>query len=343
MSVNSNHISLRKRSNQVYYVSYYRDGKRHWKSTGATVKADALKALTQFRELLQERARSVSFQQFVTEFLAYGGTNYSFGTLKLYKFILGNFAALFKDVSLRELNAQHIDRYKAKRLREISPATVNIELRALKSALNTARRWKLLNSNPFEGVSFAEVPEHAPLFFSRPDFERLLQCIRENWLKEIVVFATLTGLRRGELVNLRWQEVDLERRVILIQSNPNFRTKQGKRRVIPLSDTAYYLLQNKHGKDSSEFVFSLNGKKIYIDWLTHAFKKAVREAKLKEERLHFHSLRHTFASWLVQDGVSIYAVQKLLGHSSVAVTQVYSHLAASELHGAVNKISIPLN
>ncbi len=61
------------------------------------------------------------------------------------------------------------------------------------------------------------------------------------------------------------------------------------------------------------------------------------------EKLHFHSLRHTFATWLVQEGVSIYEVQQLLGHSSISVTQVYSHLAASELHGAVNKIQVVLN
>ena len=57
-------------------------------------------------------------------------------------------------------------------------------------------------------------------------------------------------------------------------------------------------------------------------------------------KLHFHSLRHTFATWLVQDGVNIYEVQKLLGHSSVKVTEIYSHLVANELHNAVNKLSI---
>jgi site-specific recombinase XerD len=91
-----------------------------------------------------------------------------------------------------------------------------------------------------------------------------------------------------------------------------------------------------------EYVFTLNGKKILDGWVSHAFKKAVRKAGV-DSRLHFHSLRHTFATWLVQNGVGIYEVQKLLGHSSVAVTQVYAHLAPSELHGAVEKISVSLN
>lgn len=352
MSVISNRFSLYKRSNQIYSIGYYQDGRRKWKSTGATVKADALKALTQFKELLQERTRSVSLQQFVSEFLTYGEANYSRKTLTIYRSILQRFVALTKNVSLMELTPQHVDNYKAKRLkdktkskhpRDISPVSVNVELRALRAALNTARKWKLIDANLFEGVSLAEVPERDPLFFSPSDFERLLQCINENWLKEIVVFAVLTGMRRGELLNLRWQEVDLQRRIIQIRSTPTFKTKHGKKRVIPLNDTAFYLVQSKHGKDTSEYVFTLNGKQIFEGWLSHKFKKAVRRAKLEKDGLHFHSLRHTFASWLVQDGVSLYEVQKLLGHSSSSVTEVYSHLQPEQMHSTVNRIGIATN
>jgi len=74
----------------------------------------------------------------------------------------------------------------------------------------------------------------------------------------------------------------------------------------------------------------------------HLFKRCVRKAGLSDKP-HFHSFRHTFATWLVQEGVSIYELQKLLGHRSISVTQIHSHLAASELHSAVNKISVSLN
>jgi site-specific recombinase XerD len=131
--------------------------------------------------------------------------------------------------------------------------------------------------------------------------------------------------------------------VIHIQSNASFKTKQGKKRVLPLNDTALYIVESRHGKDTSEYVFTLNGKKVFDGWLSHAFKRAVRSANLENGRLHFHSLRHTFATWLVQNGVSIYEVQNLLGHSSIAVTQVYAHLAPSQLQSAVDKISLSLN
>jgi len=352
MSVNSNRFSLYKRSNQIYSIGYYQDGRRKWKSTGATVKTDALKALTQFKELLQERTRSVSLQQFVSEFLVYGEANYSRKTVTIYRTVLKRFVTLTGNVSLMELTPQHIDKYRAKRLkdktkskhpRDLSAVSVNVEMRALKAAFNTAQRWKLLDANLFEGVSLAEVPERDPLFFSPSDFERLLQCIKENWLKEIVVFAVLTGMRRGELINLRWQDVDLHAKTIQIHSTSTFRTKQGRKRVIPLNDTAFYLVQSRHGKDTSDHVFTLNGKQIFDGWLTHAFKKAVRRAKLEKDGLHFHSLRHTFASWLVQDGVSLYEVQKLLGHSSSSVTEIYSHLQPEQMHSTVNRIDLQLN
>jgi len=340
MSTTSNRFSLFKRSNQIYYIGHYQDGRRRWKSTGATVKADALKALTEFKELLQERARSVSLEQFVSEFLAYGEANYSPKTLTLCKAILGRFLSFAGNVSLRELTCEHVDKFKAKRLREISPVSVNVELRMLKAAFNTARRWKLLEADIFEGVSLAQVPDRAPLFFTRSDFQRLLECIKERWLKDIVVFAVLTGLRRGEILNLKWSDVDLQGKLIHIHTSSTFRTKQGRRRTVPLNDTATVLLSSKQGKSPSEYVFTLNDKKIYENWVTHLFKSYVQKANLNDTRLHFHSLRHTFASWLVQDGASLYEVQKLLGHSSSKVTEVYSHLQPEHMHSTVNRIDL---
>jgi site-specific recombinase XerD len=145
-------------------------------------------------------------------------------------------------------------------------------------------------------------------------------------------------MRRGEIVNLRFQQVDLDRRLIHIQSSPTFRTKQGKQRTIPLNDVAVQMLESKANHILSEYVFTNRGSKIAESWLSHRFKHYVRLAKLENARLHFHSLRHTFASWLVQDGVSLYEVQKLLGHSSIDVTQIYSHLQPEQLHSTVNRI-----
>ncbi len=340
MSVLSSRFSLYKRTNGIYYIGYYSEGRRRWKSTFATTKPEALKALTAFKELFQERRRSVSVERFAAEFLAFAETNLSPSTVRRYRLIFKSFLPFVRGAYLNETTPETVDRYKTKRLREISPVSVNIELRMLKSAFNVAKRWKLLEQNPFVEVPMARVPEQAPLSLSREDFQRLLACIRENWLKELVVFAVNTGMRRGEILNLRWQDVDLTRRTLTIQTRENFRTKHGKRRVVPVNDVAYNVLASRHGKSPSEYVFTLNDKPIYDGWVTHLFKRYVRVANLTNPKVRFHSLRHTFATNLLRAGESIHIVQRILGHSSVMVTEGYSGIAGSELHEAVNKISL---
>ena len=102
------------------------------------------------------------------------------------------------------------------------------------------------------------------------------------------------------------------------------------------------MLRAKRRHSIGEYVLSLNGDKFAESYVTHKFKDYIRLAGLSE-CVHFRSLRHTFATWLVQEGVSIYEVQKLLGHSNISVTQIYSHLESSELHRAVNKIHVVMN
>jgi len=237
------------------------------------------------------------------------------------------------------MSMRHVDKFKTERMRRLGPNSVNIELRTLRAAFNIAKRWDLIEQNPFSNVKLARVPEREPVFFSKDDLRKLLAAIKEDWLKAMVVLALYTGMRRAEITNLRWQDVDFERKTIRVESNATFKTKQGKRRIIPLADTALNLLQVRQLTKRNEYVFTLNGRKIYDNWVTHKFKFYLNEVNLND-RLHFHSLRHTFASWLVQDGVSLFEVQKLMGHSNISVTQVYSHLLPETLHSTVNKINL---
>ncbi len=109
-----------------------------------------------------------------------------------------------------------------------------------------------------------------------------------------------------------------------------------------MNANVYQLLWKMSPEPTGEYVFTFAGMQICADLVTKKFRHCARKAGLNR-RVHFHSLRHTFATWLVQGNVSIYEVQKLLGHSSISVTQVYSHLAASELQEAVKKLEITTN
>ena len=341
-----------------WYVSFTdSDGNRKQKSTGKSTKREALKVLTEFQTLLKAKSKPILLSKLAEQFLEYARSNYSVKTFVAYKATLKRFEAICGDVALSKITARHWDTYRIERLKSVSPVStnielrlksvspvsVNIELRALKSVFNTAVRWGNLERSPFNKQPLATVPESSPVFFTKEDFQKLLNVIKQAWLKEAVVFTVLTGLRRGELINLRWQDVDLQRRIFTVQSNPTFQTKQGKKRTLPLNETAFHLLSLKHSQNIGEYVFTVGRKQITESWLSHLFKRAVREVSLND-KLHWHSLRSSFASWLVIDGVSIYAVSKLLGHSSVAITQKhYAHLATENLHADVNKIKVGMN
>jgi integrase len=285
-------LTLFRRSNGLYYIVYQQDGRRRWKSTGATTRSDALKALTDCKTLIQPAHRTLNFTQFQEEFLKYVEVHNAKRTVDLFRSVLKGFGKIVPHSKILDITAVHIDRYKTFRLQKVKPVSVNVELRMLKSAFGTALRWKMVDENPCKGVPFAHVPEQMPIFLTPKDFETLIHTIPEIWFRELVVFAVLTGLRRAEIVNLRWLDVDMERGVINIQSSPRFKTKQGRRRTVPLNSIAHEMLKGRQDIQRGEYVFTTDGGRISADWVSHLFKRYVRKAKLADQRLHFHSVRH---------------------------------------------------
>jgi integrase len=168
-----------------------------------------------------------------------------------------------------------------------------------------------------------------------------LSLVEEAWLREAIVFAVSTGIRRGELINLHWSDVDLDRKMMTIQSSGDFTVKGDKTRIVPLSAVAMAVIAQREKHLGCPYVFHRGGNRLWPNWVTELFRFYVKKAGLWEKGLHWHNLRSSFASWLVADGASIYAVSKLLGHSSVTLTQkYYARLAPETLHSTVDKIRI---
>jgi integrase len=237
------------------------------------------------------------------------------------------------------MTPRDIDKYKIERLAAVAPATVNIELRTLKSAFRLGVRWNMLARSPLDGVSLARISEREPPYYGREEFQILLDTIREPWLRDVVLFAALTGMRQGEILSLRWDQVDFRARVARLSSSASFRTKTGKRRSVPLGDTAIQVLRAQEPGNGSGIVFTLRGRPMLRRWVTTKLRRYVREVGL-DRRLNFQSLRTSFASWLALDGVSIYQISKLLGHSDVKITQeYYAHLEPAQLHDVVDRIT----
>ena len=153
------------------------------------------------------------------------------------------------------------------------------------------------------------------------------------WLKDLIRLAAYTGLRRNELLALRWKDVDLKNEMLLVRNRDDgsFKTKSGKERAVPLAEEAASVLarmKEKEGPSSGDSVFTDdNGSRIRPDRVSKRFKHYVRQAGLSgAERVSFHTLRHTCASWLAMREVPMRVIQEILGHSSVNVTERYSHL-----------------
>lgn len=178
-----------------------------------------------------------------------------------------------------------------------------------------------------------------PVVMDGAEVTHLLDTISVPWLADMVHLCLMTGLRLGEVCNLRWTDVDLHHRFILVRSKEGWTPKTGADSdVIALHEDAIALLTRL--PHAGEYVFmSTTGKPRYAWYVSHLFKIMVRRADL-DTRIHFHTLRHTFATLLLRSGVGIYEVSKLMRHQSIATTEIYLHVLARELHGAVNKMKI---
>ncbi len=151
-----------------------------------------------------------------------------------------------------------------------------------------------------------------------------------------MIVAIDTGIRLGELVNLKWSDIDFRERTITIKQS-----KTHEHKTIPMTERVFSVLVERHRTPSiTGYVFTVKGAKVVDASLQGAFKDAVRKAGITNFR--FHDLRHTFASRLMQSGVDIYTVAKLLGHKNITTTQRYAHLSTKHIRLAVdvlNKIS----
>jgi integrase len=236
-----------------------------------------------------------------------------------------------------------VDLYKRVRSTRVTGVTLNIELRTLKAAFNIAHRWGYIQTNPFAHVKLMRIDDTPPAFLSVDEFKRIISGIPDDWFRRAIIIAGLSGLRRGELINLRWSDVDLAAKMFKIQSHDGFRTKFGKRRLVPIHPEVYSILKILELEKNGMYVLQEGGNKILDRRLTKRFKERLRRLTM-DERLHFHSLRHSYASWLIQTrAASIYEVQQILGHSSIKITESYSHLLPENLGRTVEALRVELD
>ena len=240
-----------------------------------------------------------------------------------------NLLPAFGKKNLDEITTWDIERYKNRRKQEVSPASVNRELACLKTIYNKAIHWKLVKENPVRGIKFFK-ENNRRLRFLAPDEARMLieSCLPH--LRTIVIVALNTGMRRGEIFNLKWGDVDLDRGQLTIRDSKN-----GESRTVELNQQVVETLSQLEGRSKNLLVFPSRHGEPYND-IRASFYAACRKAGITDFR--FHDLRHTFASHLVMSGVDLTTVKELLGHKTLVMTLRYSHLSQGHKKRAVEVV-----
>jgi len=324
----------------VWWMSFSHNGEQVRRSTETE---DRKLAIRIFDKLKGDIAEGKWFEMLP-------GENYTFGDLmKKYleeyssvnkaktsytrdKSLAAHLLTSFKDEYLLDITPAMISDYKVQRRRDgAAPRTINYELTLMSHAYNIAiGEWEWLKNNPVKKVKKDRVDNLIERWLTHEEEERLLN-VSAKWLQEIIVFAIHTGLRQSEILDLKWHQLDLTRRTMLIYEQKNRGVD-----TLPLNETALGVLEERHQHRLSQcdnVFYSITHTRIGNRNLFRAFKIATKRAKVPNFR--FHDLRHTFATRLVQAGVGIYELQRLGRWKSASMVMRYAHHNPESLRSSI--------
>jgi len=365
-----------KRSN-VWWIRYTGiDGKQKRESSyskdhkvALALFADRQKTISSGKEPEIKRIPNYTFGELAEKYKAWieGRQN----SAKTKGYIIGQLLLVFGDIQLKRFNTAMTDQLQTDLIsKEYKPSSNNKVLNILKHMFNKAVEWEMVDEDILKRIRKVK-----PL---RDDGKRLRYLSKEEsqtlvsacdpHLKPIVITALNTGMRRGEILGLKWDEhIDLRHGFILLN-----KTKNGERREIPINDTLRSILKGLTRRLDIPYAFYDPTTGNPYQNVKRSFRTALRKVEIQKcpdcnyqkprlktkedaencpqcnvkmvvfkgiDDFHFHDLRHTFASKCVQAGIDLYAVQKLLGHKDGRMTQRYVHLSSAYLRDAVAKLN----
>jgi site-specific recombinase XerD len=326
------------------------DGVRHRETLGrvGVLRESAAKKIVNDRNLELSRGfkilaprSSPQFGRFAADYLAWHEAEYPDSHYRVKQIVESHLLPAFEFRSLDAFRPREIDAWKQKRAREAKGSTVGKELRTLKAMMNQAVAWELINRNPIQNVAEPrKLDSKPPMFYTVDELALLYNACRAtvnngegpqpNPLRAAIwrLYAN-SGMRRKEGLYLKRQWVGHD--AMKIVSSEDSRTKSGKWREIPLTEGAKQALLELP-RDGEHVL-----PQTTAVWLSRA---CINDAKRAGLSGGIHTLRHTYGSHLVMAGVPLRTVQILMGHSSIAVTEMYAHLAPGHLQNAGKAISL---
>ncbi len=301
----------------------------------STIKTDILRKKHDLPSLINYRFKDL-WELYITSAAV------SKKTVEIRLTVAKHFLQVFKDEPIKHITKDKIENYqlkrkleilalpknKNKRESEISFRTVNIEIEVLHNFFNFCIKKGYFDKNPCAGIK--KLNELSRLkTLSDSDIDKLIAGATNKLTRDLITFLIFTGCRKGEALNLKWDDVDLQNNIIAVKG-----TKTKYDRYVPISKPLKELLRGIEKKDGCLYVFNDKGAKLGN--FRRSFMTACRNAGLKDMRIH--DLRHVFASKMVMNGTSLYITGELLGHRTTQMTQRYSHLVPETLKNAVDDV-----
>lgn len=243
------------------------------------------------------------------------------------------------NMRLSSITVRDITTFHAKVKEDSTATTANHYLTLTRRILNLAVKWEMLEKNPAAGLNNFKEPPHRERYLTKdelPRFLKALDCNEDPKAIAAIRLLLFTGCRKGEILSLTWSNVQLEQGRIYLPM-----TKNGKSRSVLLNAKAREVLEGLKKDDAkdTDFVFpSRHGATGgHLEDIRRVFDRVCIAANIKGLRIH--DLRHSFATLAVMSGASLYDVQKLLGHSDIAMTQRYAHMVDDNLQRATDNVA----
>ncbi len=278
-------------------------------------------------------------QDYISEFLIYLelDLNYSDNTIKSYEKDLEKLAKYYEKKDLLKLGVKDLEKY-IYTLNELAASSVSRNISALRTFYNYFMKLDKISYNPCDSIKQPKLGTHLPTFLTIEEIEKLLDIKIETPFdarnKAILEIMYATGLRISETITLEFKNIDLDECIVRVMG------KGSKERIVPINDYAIDALNNYINNYRQLLVKNIETNYLFLNnhgkMLTRqGVFKMIKEECLKKgitKNISPHTLRHTFATHLLENGADLRVIQELLGHSDIQTTQIYTHITNETLH-----------
>lgn len=332
--------------NNIYYVEFFdkTQGKTRRVSTGKKDKQEAINFVRTQNENQnvihkpEVKTNNIKLSRFKIEYEEYCIPRYSKNYNRSIDLSLRKLQEFIGDVELECIDSRKIESFINQTFIRAKYSS-HMYFKTLKAAFNKALQWSYIKTNPFSGIKPPRVQKKLPVFIDIEQLQEIQRHVKQEMLRCLYYAAFYTGLRLGELVNLKWTNIDFNNNMITVGNSEDFITKSKAARIVPIFYQLIPSLVKLKKVSSSDYVFcNQNNYHYNNDYVSKKFKAAVNASGLNKQ-IKFHTLRHSFASQLAQKGVSLYVIKELLGHGDISTTQIYAHLNNDSLVSAIKKMN----